>query len=155
MKDVIFFSKNKNKIKEVSSLFLNYKINILGIGGFNNIKSPKETGKTFRENAMIKSTYGFKKFNKICFADDSGICINALNNRPGLQSKKFLAKKNDPNDILNEIIEEVKKKNNYNAYFQTTICLSLNADKIMRPFYDNTRKFFIPIISYQMLHLFN
>ena len=52
--------------------------------------SPIENGKTFKDNAKIKSIYGYKKFNKICFADDSGICIDALNGGPGINSKKYL-----------------------------------------------------------------
>ena len=57
---------------------------------------PNENGKTFEENAKIKSEYGFTLFNQPCFADDSGICIDALNGKPGIRSKRFI------NDIGSE-----------------------------------------------------
>ena len=51
---------------------------------------PKEIGQTFEENAKIKSDYGFNKTGFSCFADDSGICIEALNWKPGILSKRVL-----------------------------------------------------------------
>ena len=125
MKQIVFFSNNKNKILEVSNLFLKSKFKILSLNNFNKIISPEETGETFEENAKIKSLYGFKKFNHMCFADDSGICIEALNGKPGINSKSYLNKKNKE-DVFNFIINETNNKKNYNAFFQTTICLSQN-----------------------------
>ena len=129
MKDIIFLSNNKNKIQEISNLFrkLNYKL--LSLNDFKNTASPIEDGKTFKDNAKIKSIYGFKKFNKICFADDSGICIDALSGGPGINSKKYLESDNKTNSVLNKIIEMVKNKNKYKAFFETSICLTLNINK--------------------------
>ena len=90
MKKIIFFSHNKYKINEAIKILQNYKIKILTLYDFPNIAKPEETGKTFKDNAMIKSTFGFKFFGLPCFADDSGICISALNNKPGIHSKRFL-----------------------------------------------------------------
>ena len=129
MKQIVFFSNNKNKILEVSNLFLKSKFKILSLNNFNKIISPEETGETFEENAKIKSIFGFKKFNKICFADDSGICIHALNNRPGVNSRQFLESKKNHKEILKSIINVTKNKNSFSAFFQTTICLCLNEDK--------------------------
>lgn len=125
MKEVVFFSNNKHKIDEVLMLFKNSTIKILSLNDFNKAKSPEETGGNFKDNAKIKSFYGFRNFKKICFADDSGICIQAMNGGPGVNSKNFLAQ-DTKNEILKNIINLVKKQNNYNAYFQTTICLSLD-----------------------------
>ena len=61
---------------------------------------PKEKGKEFVVNAKIKSLYGFKQFNIPCFADDSGICISALNNKPGIHSKKFFEKFQNKKEIF-------------------------------------------------------
>ena len=90
MKEIIFFSNNKNKIQEISSLFIKFNYKLLSLNDYKNTVSPIESGKTFKDNAKIKSIYGFKKFNKICFADDSGICIDALNGGPGINSKTYL-----------------------------------------------------------------
>ena len=59
MKELIFFSHNKYKIKEVKQILKIPKIKILTLDDFPKINEPRETGKTFEENAMIKSTFGF------------------------------------------------------------------------------------------------
>lgn len=126
MKEIIFFSNNKNKILEIDNFFLEKYFKILNLNNFEKIQSPNETGKTFQENAKIKSLYGYNIFKKICFADDSGISIDAMEGGPGVNSNDFLKQKNNPNDALKLILSIVKDTNNFNAFFQTSICLSLN-----------------------------
>ena len=123
VKEVIFFSNNKNKVEEVENLFYGSKIKIFNLNNFSATISPKETGNSFKKNANIKSLYGFKKFNLMCFADDSGICIEALNGEPGVNSKNYLKKKSK-REIFKFIINQTKIKKKFNAFFQTTICLS-------------------------------
>ena len=129
MKKIIFFSNNKSKILEVTNLFLNTPYQISNLNKYKNIVSPKETGKNFKENAKIKSIYGTKKFKKICFADDSGICIDVFGGLPGINSKEFLNSTKNKKQILNKIINEAKNQKNFDAFFMTTICLSLNTNK--------------------------
>ncbi len=129
MKEIVFFSNNQNKILEVENLFLNLPYKLLNLKNLKNINFPKETGKTFEENAKIKSNYGIKNFNKICFSDDSGICIESLNNLPGVNSKKYISSKKNKTKFFKNIILESKNKKNFNAFFQTTICLSLSLKK--------------------------
>ena len=129
MKEIIFFSNNKNKIKEISNLFIKFNYKLLSLNDFKNTESPIENGKTFKDNAKIKSIYGYKKFNKLCFADDSGICIDALNGAPGINSKQYLESEKNKNTILNKIISLAKNKDRYKAFFETSICLTLNINK--------------------------
>ena len=129
MKKIIFFSFNKNKIKEIQNLFSKTNINILGLNSFSRIKNPIENGSTFQENAKIKSIYGFKKFKKPCFADDSGICIDALGGLPGIKSRRFIEKNEGFNKAFNKIIKKTNKELNYKAYFHTCIALTLDAEK--------------------------
>ena len=129
MKEIIFFSNNKNKIQEISNLFMKFNYKLLSLNDFKDTASPIENGKAFKDNAKIKSVYGYKKFNKMCFADDSGICIEALNGAPGINSKQYLGSENKKNVILNKIISLAKNKNKYKAFFETSICLTLNIDK--------------------------
>ena len=130
MKKIIFFSRNNNKIKEVKKLFEEIKINILTLNDFPNISEPKETGSTFEENAKIKSSYGYEKLKLPCFADDSGICISALNNSPGIKSKRFLEKNNNHKKIFKTIIDKAKELSDFQAYFQTSISLTFNNESI-------------------------
>jgi len=129
VKEIIFFSNNKNKYLEISKLFRDTSIKILSLNNLNKINSPNENGVTFKENAKIKSNFGLKTYKKPCFADDSGICIEAMNNNPGINSKKFLEQNNSALDTFNLIFSLVNKTKKNKAFFQTSICLSLKAKK--------------------------
>ena len=129
MKEIIFFSNNKNKIKEISNLFIKFNYKLLSLNDFKNTESPIENGKTFKDNAKIKSIYGYKKFNQLCFADDSGICIDALNGAPGINSKQYLGSDKNKNTTLNKIISLAKNKDRHKAFFETSICLTININK--------------------------
>ena len=129
MKEIIFFSNNKNKIQEISNLFIKFNYKLLSLNDFKNTESPIENGKTFKDNAKIKSIYGYKKFNKLCFADDSGICIDALNGAPGINSKQYLGSDKNKNTTLNKIISLAKNKDKHKAFFETSICLTININK--------------------------
>jgi len=129
VKKIFFFSENLNKINEIKTLFKKTKIELLDLKNFYNINIPEETGKTFEENAKIKSCYGFRNSNYPCFADDSGLCINGLDGFPGIKSKRFIEKNKNIKKALSSIISKTKKTNNSEAYFQTSICLALEEDK--------------------------
>ena len=126
MKSLIFFSHNQKKIKEVKNIFIKSNLHIKNLNNLNKIKEPNENGCSFADNAKIKSLYGYKKFNLPCFADDSGICINALNKKPGIQSKRFLENFKNYEEAFDYIISKTKIKNDTRAFFNTTICLTLN-----------------------------
>ena len=129
MKSLLFFSHNQKKIAEVKQIFNNSFLKINSLKELKKIKEPRENGKTFAENAKIKSLFGFKIFNIPCFADDSGICVNALRNKPGIYSKRFLRSFKTKNEAFKYIISATIKKNDNRAFFNTTICLSLNINQ--------------------------
>ena len=128
MKELLFFSHNQNKIIEINKIFKYNKIKIQNLNFFQKIKDIAETGKSFSENAKIKSKYGQKIFNMPCFADDSGFCVEALNKKPGVKSKRFLERFSSNKDAFNCIISSVIKKNNDKAFFVTAISLSLKTN---------------------------
>ena len=125
MKNLLFFSHNVKKVSEVKKILGQKDIKIYNLNFFKKIKEPIENGKSFAENAKIKSSYGLKKFNITCFADDSGLCIEALNNKPGIKSKRFLEKFKTNKHAFKHIISSVINKNNDRAFFKTAICLSI------------------------------
>ncbi len=125
MKDILFFSHNQKKIIEVRQILKDSKIKIYDLNSFEKSKEPKETGDTFASNAKIKSKYGQKLFNMPCFADDSGFCVEALKNKPGVKSKRFLEKFSNNKEVFEYIISNVVKKKNNKAFFITAICLTL------------------------------
>ncbi len=124
MKDILFFTNNINKINEIKNLTKEYKINIYSQKDYRIEEEPKENGKSFAENAKIKSDFGYKLTKIPCFADDSGICIEALNGKPGIYSKRFLNNFKNKNDCFNFIIKATNKTKNNKAHFKTSICLT-------------------------------
>ena len=84
IKKILIGTNNKGKLKEIRGL-LPKNIKTLSISEFK-IKSPRENGKTFKENSLIKSRYFSKKTNLICIADDSGLEVDILNKNPGIYS---------------------------------------------------------------------
>ncbi|MDC0342822.1 RdgB/HAM1 family non-canonical purine NTP pyrophosphatase [Alphaproteobacteria bacterium] len=125
MKDILFFSHNQKKIIEIKQIFKDSKIKIYDLNAFKKIREPKETGATFSSNAKIKSKYGQQLFDMPCFADDSGFCVEALKNNPGVKSKRFLEKFSNNKKAFEYIISNVVKKRNDKAYFITAISLTL------------------------------
>ena len=124
MKEILFFSNNKNKVFEIKKIFKKNKVKLLSLSDVNIDDQPIENGKTFEENAKIKSDYGFNKAGIPCFADDSGICIDALNLKPGVYSKRFIESFSNREDCFKYIINKTKKTNRSGAYFKTSICLT-------------------------------
>ena len=125
MDKLLFFSNNKNKLKEVKNIFQNSSIKIFSQADFKINYEPKEFGSSFAENAKIKSAYGYKILGLPCFADDSGICIEALNWSPGIFSKKFISKFKNNSECFDYIIDKVKESGKRKAYFKTSICLTI------------------------------
>jgi XTP/dITP diphosphohydrolase len=125
LKDILFFSHNQKKIIEIKQIFKDSKIKIYDLNSFKKIKEPKETGATFSSNAKIKSKYGQQLFDMPCFADDSGFCVEALKNNPGVKSKRFLEKFSNNKKAFEYIISNVVKKRNNKAFFVTAISLTL------------------------------
>ncbi len=125
MKNLLFFSNNIHKLKEIKKLTRNKWINVLSLNDFETLKEPLENGDTFAKNAKIKSDYGFSKTNIPCFADDSGICINALQGKPGVLSKRYLAKFKNNKECLLNLIKLVKKNNVREAHFKTSVSLTI------------------------------
>ncbi len=129
MKQLLFFSKNKNKIIEINKIFYKFNLKLLSLNDIGISVEPEETGQTFEENAKIKSDYGFNQTGIPCFADDSGICIESLNWRPGVLSKRFLNNFKSKEDCFKRIIDSVKSKDKQSAYFKTSISLTIKSDQ--------------------------
>lgn len=129
MEKLLFFSNNNYKIKEIKKIFREHNLKILSLTDLNINYEPKENGQTFEENAKIKSDYGLKKTGIPCFADDSGICIESLNWRPGIYSKRFLNNFKNKQNCFNHIINRTKSSQKKRAYFKTSISLTIHKDQ--------------------------
>ena len=108
IKQLLIGTNNKGKFKEIKDL-LPKRIRTFSTLKFK-IKSPKENGKTFRENSLIKSKYFSHKTNLICLADDSGLEINILDKRPGIYSARWGGKNLNFSKAINRVYRELDKK---------------------------------------------
>ena len=107
IKNLLIGTNNKGKLKEIRSLLPKY-INIFSTSDFK-LNSPKENGKTFKENSLIKSKYFSLKSNLICLADDSGLEVDLLNKRPGIFSARWGGRKGDFNKAIKKVYKELSK----------------------------------------------
>ena len=110
MRKLLFFSNNRNKIIEIKEIFKKSNLALLSLSDVKISAEPEETGQTFEENAKIKSDYGFNETGIPCFADDSGICIEGLNWKPGVLSKRFLNNFKSNEACFESVIKSTKKK---------------------------------------------
>ena len=105
IKEIVIGSNNEGKLKEIKDLLPKYyKITSPKDYG---LKSPRENGKTFLKNSLIKAKYFSKKTGKICIADDSGLEVKLLNNQPGIYSARWAGKKNNFDLAISKIYKKL------------------------------------------------
>ena len=108
IKKLLIGTNNMGKLKEIRALLPKY-IKIYSTSDFN-LKSPRENGKTFEENSIIKSKYFSKKTNLLCLADDSGLEIDILHKAPGIFSSRWSGKNLDFKRAIKRVYKELNKK---------------------------------------------
>lgn len=124
---LVFATNNLNKLKEVQSL-IPQQIKLLSlqdIGCFEDVPETKETieGNAIQKAQYIKNHYGFD-----CFADDTGLEVNALNGEPGVYSARYAGEQRDANDNMKKLLDKLYLSTNRNAQFKTVIALHLNGE---------------------------
>ena len=127
---LIFGTHNKNKVEEIAKILPSgYIIKSLTDLNFNS--EIEESGTTLEENALIKATTIFNIFKKDCFADDSGLMVNALGGRPGVFSARYAGNKKIAKDNTNKLLSELKGVEDRRALFKTVIALILEGNKYL------------------------
>ena len=101
-------TNNRGKLKEITNL-LPKNIKIFSTSQFK-LKSPREYGKSFEENSLIKSRFFSKKTKMPCLADDSGLEIDLLNKKPGIYSARWAGPNLNFNKAIYKVYDELKKK---------------------------------------------
>ena len=107
MKKILIGTHNQGKFREIAYLISKKykKISPLTL----NIKSPKEIGKTFFANSKIKAKFFSKFVNYPVISDDSGLCIKALGNKPGIHSARLAKKKGGFSSAMRFILKQLEK----------------------------------------------
>ena len=121
-KDIVFATHNPNKASEIQSIlgdsFAVRTLNDIGI-----IDSIPETGSTLEENAFIKSSFVYQKFNCNVFSDDTGLEVNTLNGEPGVFSARFAGPNCVDQDNMDLLLKKLQNKTDRSAQFRTVISL--------------------------------
>ena len=120
---------NNGKFKEISKL-LHKKIKTISPKSLE-IESPKETGKTFKENSELKANFFYKKSKIVSLSDDSGIEILALNKKPGIYSARWAKKSGSFKKTMISILKKIKNKKNRKARFICSLSIKLHERKIV------------------------
>ena len=125
MKEIVIASHNDGKVEEIRGLLKKYKFKIFSLKKFSHIE-PKENGKTFIENSVIKAVNALKITGLPSISDDSGLCIPALNNDPGIYSARW-AGKGKNFDLASKKIEKklFEKYRNKQKLFKAFFCCAL------------------------------
>jgi XTP/dITP diphosphohydrolase len=127
---LVFASNNQNKIKEIQ-LLLPEQIQILSLEEIGCFEEIPETADTIEGNAILKANYVTEKYGYNCFADDTGLEVEALNGEPGVYSARYAGEQKDANDNMDKLLTNLKDKTNRKANFKTVICLNINGKQFL------------------------
>jgi XTP/dITP diphosphohydrolase len=122
---LVFASNNKNKIQEIQALVPN-TIQIVSLDDIGCTEDIPETANTIEGNAILKANYVTEKYGYDCFADDTGLEVDALNGAPGVYSARYAGEQKDTNDNMDKLLTQLKNESNRKANFKTVIALNLN-----------------------------
>lgn len=125
--ELVFVTSNKHKASEVQKV-IDPRFRIKNLQDIGCEEDIPETADTFKGNALLKAKYVYTKFNMNCFADDSGLEVDALNGAPGVYSARYAGEpKSDEKNTL-KLLKELEGRTNRTARFKTVIALILNGN---------------------------
>ncbi|MEN9913576.1 MAG: hypothetical protein RL528_297 [Bacteroidota bacterium] len=122
---LIFATQNANKAQEIQSLLPEY-FKIITLKDIRCFDEIPETAETLEGNSLLKASFISENYNLNCFADDTGLEIEALDNRPGVNSARYAGPEKSAAENINKVLLELEGKIARNAQFRTIITLILN-----------------------------
>jgi XTP/dITP diphosphohydrolase len=122
---LVFATNNKHKLDEISRL-ANLNFNIIGLDDLGYSGEIPEDFKTLKENALQKARFIHERFEVDCFADDTGLEIEALDGHPGVYSARYAGPQCNPMDNMNKVLYEMQGQKDRTARFRTMIALVMN-----------------------------
>jgi len=125
---LVFASHNQNKVNEIKSL-LPKTIDVLSLTDIGFLDEIAETGLTLDENSQIKARTVFEKTGYFCFADDTGLEIEALNFEPGVYSARYAGDQKSDSDNIQKVLSRLQGMTNRNARFRTVITLLIGQNE--------------------------
>lgn len=125
---LVFATNNQNKLNEVQLLMPKH-IDLLSLQDIGCTAEIVESAHTLEGNAQLKADYVTRHFNLPCFADDTGLLVDALNGDPGVLSARYAGEQKNSNNNMNKLLAALKSQTNRAARFKTVIALNLNGEQ--------------------------
>lgn len=122
---LVFATNNPHKLKEVSDI-LKEKVDIISLNDIQCHEDIPETADTLEGNALLKAKYIYNNYYLNCFADDTGLEIEALNNEPGVYSARYAGTDKNPEANMMKVLQQLENQSNRKARFRTVIALIMD-----------------------------
>lgn len=124
---LVFATHNRHKLDEVAAI-LPPDIELVSLSDLDCFEDIPETAETLRENAMQKARYVYERYGLNCFADDTGLEVEALNGAPGVRTARFAGEHCSSSDNVDKLLRVLDGATNRRACFKTTIALILDGE---------------------------
>lgn len=125
---LVFATNNAHKLEEIASILGN-KIELLSLKDIGCQADIPETADTLEGNATLKAEFIHQNYGLDCFADDTGLEVEALNGEPGVYSARYAGNENDSEANMQKLLQNLMDKENRMAQFRTAICLIIDGEK--------------------------
>ncbi len=126
---LVFATNNQHKLKEVQAMLTNFEITSLA--DINCFEDIPETANTLEGNAILKANFITEKYGLDCFADDTGLEVEALNNEPGVYSARYAGENNNAEANMNKLLKNLQNTQNRKAQFKTAIALNIQGKQFI------------------------
>lgn len=126
--ELLFCSSNEKKKTEIQHK-VGTDYTIINLNDLGHTEDIPETADTFAGNALLKAEFGFQKYGKPCFSDDSGLEVEALNNAPGVYSARYAGEPRSDERNMDKLLQALEGVENRNACFKTVIAYIDNSGK--------------------------
>lgn len=127
---LVFATNNKHKLQEVRDI-LGDRVEVLSLADINCYDDIPETADTLQGNALIKARHIYEKYGLDCFADDTGLEVEALDGAPGVYSARYAGEECDSEANMRKLLENLTGKTNRNAQFRTVIALIVKGEEML------------------------
>lgn len=125
---LVFATNNRHKLQEVRAI-VGDRVEILSLSDIGCNDDIPETADTLQGNALIKARYINEKYGVDCFADDTGLEVEALGGAPGVYSARYVGEECDSEANMQKLLHNLTGKSERSAQFRTVIALIINGDE--------------------------
>ncbi|MHB1147564.1 MAG: non-canonical purine NTP diphosphatase [Lutibacter sp.] len=126
---LVFATNNQHKLEEVQAMLTNF--DIVSLADINCFEDIPETADTLEGNAILKANFITKKYGLDCFADDTGLEVEALNNEPGVYSARYAGENNNADANMAKLLKNLENTQNRKAQFKTAIALNIQGKQFI------------------------